>query len=83
MTTEDDFEKQKAAIIEALGEDVYVYKNFPEYFTLTPKDRMAATKVSNYLAEHHINAEVDMRNAPKQPTYIISRPAKTHSCIII
>lgn len=85
MTTEDEFEKQKAAILEALGDDVYVYRNFPEYFTLTPKDREAATKVSNYLADHHIKAEVDITKAPAQPTFVICRPSSnpSSSCIIL
>lgn len=82
MATNEEFEQQKAAILKDLGNDAHV-DECSQFLTISPKDRAAATKVSRYLAEHKIEASVDMTDAPVRPLFHVHRPSNPSSCIIL
>lgn len=81
-STKEEYEKTKAAIYQDLGNDAHV-DECSQFLTISPNNREAATKVSRYLADHKIEASVDMTDAPVRPLFHVHRPSEPSSCIIL
>lgn len=78
-----EYEQLKAKVTADLKEDAIV-SDFGNHFTVTPNNRQAATKVSNYLAANKVDATVDMHDAPVRPIFNVYRGSPPASfCIVI
>lgn len=81
MTTEDDFEKLKAKILDAVGEVLYVRANYPEYIELAAKDNDAVVQIRNCLAEMQVVAH-EFQSKRNEPSFLI-HSNKNNKCVIM
>lgn len=81
MTTGDSFDQLKTKILNAVGEDLYVRKNYPEYILLEAKTDEAVVRIRNCLVELHVKPE-EFESPEKKRMFIVRAHEKTN-CIIV
>lgn len=83
MDAATEFEQLRIKVATDLKDDAIV-SDFGNHFTVTPNNRQAATKVSNYLAANKIDATVDMHDVPVRPIFNVYRGGPpANFCIVI
>lgn len=81
MTTEDEFEKLKVKILDAVGEVLYVRANYPEYILLEAKNDDSVIQIRSCLADLHVIAQEFQTEKEKHMFLIHSH--KKSTCIIM